>query len=69
MDNGDIINGCTEFRYLGTIFTKDGRDTKQYTSQGNTSRIREVFGPLSRPPTLGKAKYNWEVAWYPRGCC
>ena len=28
MDNGDIITGCTEFRYLGTIFTKDGRDTK-----------------------------------------
>ena len=24
MDNGDIITGCTEFRYLGTIFTKDG---------------------------------------------
>ena len=28
MDNGDIITGCTEFRYLGTTFTKDGRDTK-----------------------------------------
>jgi hypothetical protein len=28
MDNCDIITGCTEFRYLGTIFTKDGRDTK-----------------------------------------
>jgi hypothetical protein len=28
MDNGDIITGCTEFRYLGTIFTKYGRDTK-----------------------------------------
>jgi hypothetical protein len=28
MDNGDIITGCTEFRYLGTILTKDGRDTK-----------------------------------------
>jgi hypothetical protein len=28
MDNGDIITGCTEFRYLRTIFTKDGRDTK-----------------------------------------
>jgi hypothetical protein len=25
MDNGDIITGCTEFRYLGTIFTKDKR--------------------------------------------
>ena len=28
MDNGDIITGCTEFRYVGTIFTTDGRDTK-----------------------------------------
>jgi hypothetical protein len=28
MDNGDIITGCTEFWYLGTVFTKDGRDTK-----------------------------------------
>jgi hypothetical protein len=27
-DNCDIITGCTEFRYLGSIFTKDGRDTK-----------------------------------------
>jgi len=23
MDNGDIITGCTEFMYLGTIFTKE----------------------------------------------
>jgi len=37
MDNGDIITGCTEFRYLGTIFTTDGRDTKKYTPQGNKS--------------------------------
>jgi hypothetical protein len=28
MDNSDIITGCTEFRYLATIFTKDGRSTK-----------------------------------------
>jgi hypothetical protein len=28
MDNGDIITGYTEFRYLGNKFTKDGRDTK-----------------------------------------
>ena len=28
VDNGDIITGCTEYRYLGSIFTKDGRDTK-----------------------------------------
>ena len=28
LGNGDIIAGCTEFRYLGSIFTKDGRGTK-----------------------------------------
>jgi len=36
MDKGDIITGCTKFRYLETIFTKDGRDTKNML-QGNTS--------------------------------
>jgi hypothetical protein len=30
VDNGDIITGCTECKYLGSIFTKDGRDTKKY---------------------------------------
>jgi len=30
--NGDIITGCTEFRYLGSIFTKDGGDTKIYAT-------------------------------------
>jgi hypothetical protein len=28
LDNDDIITGWTEFRYLGSIFTKDRRDTK-----------------------------------------
>jgi hypothetical protein len=28
VDNGDIITGFTEYRYLGSIFTKDGRYTK-----------------------------------------
>ena len=28
MDNGDIITGCTECRYRASIFTKDGRNTK-----------------------------------------
>jgi hypothetical protein len=32
MDNGDIITDCTEFRFLGTIFTKDERDTKIYVT-------------------------------------
>ena len=28
VENGDIITGCTEYKYLGSICTKDGRDTK-----------------------------------------
>ena len=28
LNNGDVITGCTQFRYLVSIFTKDGRDTK-----------------------------------------
>ena len=34
----------------------------------NPTGCGEVFGPPSRAPILGKAKYNWEVARYPRGC-
>jgi hypothetical protein len=41
MDNADVITGCTEFKYLGFIFTKDGRDTKKYKLQGNTSTENE----------------------------
>jgi len=32
LDNGDIITGCTEFRYLGSVFTKDGSDAKIYAT-------------------------------------
>jgi hypothetical protein len=28
VDNGDFITDCAEYKYLGSIFTKDGRDTK-----------------------------------------
>jgi hypothetical protein len=28
VDNGDVITGCAEYKYLGPIFAKDGRDTK-----------------------------------------
>ena len=38
MDNGDIITGCTEFRYLGTTFTKDGRDTKNIRHRATQAR-------------------------------
>jgi len=36
LDNGDIITGCTEFRYLGFVLNKT-EDTQKYTPQGNTS--------------------------------
>ena len=49
LDNGDIItgctefrylgSGCTEFRYLGSIFTKDGRDTKNVRHMITQARI------------------------------
>ena len=45
MDNGDIITGCTEFRYLGTIFTKDGRDTKNISHR--VTQARKIIGALN----------------------
>ena len=46
MDNGDIITGCTVIRYLGTIFTKDGRDTKNMRHRVTQTRkiIRALHG-------------------------
>jgi hypothetical protein len=45
MDNGDIITGCTEFRYLGTIFTKDGRDIKNMLHR--VTQARKIIGALN----------------------
>ena len=45
LDNGDIITGCTEFRYLGSIFTKDGRDTKNVRHR--VTQARKVIGALN----------------------
>jgi hypothetical protein len=44
IDNGDII-GCTEFRYLGTIFAKDGRDTKNIRHR--VTQARKIIGALN----------------------
>ena len=44
VDNGDIITGCTEFRYLGTIFSKDGRDTKNIRHR--VTQARKIIGVL-----------------------
>ena len=44
-NNGDIITGCTKFRYLGTIFTKDGRDTKNIRHR--VTQVRKIIGALN----------------------
>ena len=45
MDSGDIITGCTEFRYLGTIFTTDGTDTKN--RRHRVTQARKIIGTLN----------------------
>ena len=45
MDNGDIITGCTEFWYLGSIFTKDGRDTKN--TRHRVAQAIKIIGALN----------------------
>jgi len=45
MNNCDIITGCTEFRYLGTIFTKDGKDSKNIRHR--VTQARKIIGALN----------------------
>jgi hypothetical protein len=45
MDNSDIITSCTEFRYLETIFTKEGRDTKNISHK--ITQARKIIGVLN----------------------
>ena len=45
MDNGDIITGCTEFWYLGSVFTKDGRCTKNIRHR--LAQARKIIGALN----------------------
>jgi hypothetical protein len=45
MYNGDITTGCTEFTYLGTIFTKDGRDTNNI--RHSVTQARKIIGALN----------------------
>jgi hypothetical protein len=45
MDNGYIVTGCTEFRYLGTIFTKHGRDTKDICNR--VTQAQKIIGALN----------------------
>jgi hypothetical protein len=45
MDNGNIITSRIEFRYLGTIFTKDGRGTKNIRHM--VTQARKIIGSLN----------------------
>jgi hypothetical protein len=45
VDNGDIITGCTEYKYLGSTFTKDGRDTKNICHR--VTPARKIIGSLN----------------------
>jgi len=45
VDNGDIITRCTEYKYLGSIFTKDGRDTKNIRHR--VTQARKIIGALN----------------------
>jgi hypothetical protein len=42
-DNGDIITDCTEFRYLGTIFTTHGKDTKNICHRVTSTENNRCF--------------------------
>ena len=45
VDNGDIITGCTEYKYLRSIFTKDGRDTKNILHR--VTQAQKIIGVLN----------------------
>ena len=45
MGNGDIITDCTEFRYLGSVFTKDGRNTKNIRHR--VAQEKKIVGALN----------------------
>jgi hypothetical protein len=45
MDNGDIITGCIEFRYLVTIFTIEGRDIKNIRHR--VTQARKIISALN----------------------
>ena len=45
VDNRDIITGCIEYKYLGSIYTKDGRDTKNIRHR--VIQARNIIGALS----------------------
>jgi len=45
VDNGNIITGCTEYKYLGSICTKDGRDAKNMRHR--VTQAGKIIGALN----------------------
>jgi hypothetical protein len=45
VENGGIITGCTEYKYLGSICTKDERDTKNIGHR--VTQERKIIGALN----------------------
>jgi len=45
LDNGDIITGCPEFRYVGSIFTEGGGDTKKICYR--VTQARKIISALN----------------------
>jgi hypothetical protein len=45
LENGDIITGCTEFGFLGSIFTKDRGDAKNIRHR--VTQARKILSALN----------------------
>jgi hypothetical protein len=45
VDNGEINTGCAESKYLGSIFTKDGKDTKNIRHR--VTQAQKIIGALN----------------------
>jgi hypothetical protein len=65
LDNGGIITGFTEFRYQRSIFTKDGRDTKNIHHR--VTQERKIIGALNGVWRSNDVKKNRKklfiIAW------
>jgi hypothetical protein len=64
VDNGDIITGCTEYRYLGSICTKDGRDTKNIHHR--VTQAWKIIDALNEIWWSKDITKNWEKMRYNR---
>ena len=58
VDSGDIITGCTEYKYTGSIFTKDGRRMKNIRHR--VTQAWKVIGALNGIWWSKDAIKNWK---------